>query len=224
MTDLFLTLPRIDERLFVELFRQVIGSPPPARWRTGGSDWVRYLLHTDFHAPLRFNLDRSRGGRLPARAVRGATGAGIRGRFAGAEGPARPRRGAPGRRGPDRRHRGGACRPRFPGRPSIVDCCWLGRPEPARRRWHGPSHAPATSSSSTRAPRSGNRPAVSTSTCGRSASRSRRRGATPRRSCSSTRSTASAIASSSPDRTRSTRRTSSTRSSSRSRAWTRRSP
>ena len=57
VTDLFLTLPRIDERLFVAIFRQVIGSPPPRRWRTGGSDWVRYLLHTDFHAPLRFKLD-----------------------------------------------------------------------------------------------------------------------------------------------------------------------
>ena len=57
VTDLFLTFPRIDERLFIEIFRQVIGSPPPRRWRTGGSDWVRYLLHTDFHAPLRFNLD-----------------------------------------------------------------------------------------------------------------------------------------------------------------------
>jgi len=57
VTDLFLTLPRIDERLFVEIFRQVIGVPPPRRWRAGGSDWVRYLLHTDFHAPLRFKLD-----------------------------------------------------------------------------------------------------------------------------------------------------------------------
>jgi AAA+ superfamily predicted ATPase len=57
VTELFLTLPRIDERLFVEIFRQVVGSPPPRRWRTGGGDWVRYLLHTDFHAPLRFKLD-----------------------------------------------------------------------------------------------------------------------------------------------------------------------
>lgn len=56
VTDLALTLPRIDESLFVELFRKVIGAPPPRRWRTGGGDWVRYLLHTDFHAPLRLNL------------------------------------------------------------------------------------------------------------------------------------------------------------------------
>ena len=56
VTDLVLTLPRIDESLFVELFRKVIGAPPPRRWRTGGGDWVRYLLHSDFHAPLRLNL------------------------------------------------------------------------------------------------------------------------------------------------------------------------
>ena len=56
VTDLVLTLPRIDEPLFVELFRKVIGAPPPRRWRTGGGEWVRYLLHTDFHAPLRLNL------------------------------------------------------------------------------------------------------------------------------------------------------------------------
>lgn len=56
VTDLFLTLPRIDEALFTEIFRKVIGAPPPRRWRTGGGDWVRYLLHSDFHAPLRLNL------------------------------------------------------------------------------------------------------------------------------------------------------------------------
>lgn len=56
VTDLVLTLPRIDETMFVEVFRKVIGAPPPRRWRTGGGDWVRYLLHTDFHAPLRLNL------------------------------------------------------------------------------------------------------------------------------------------------------------------------
>lgn len=57
VADMYLTLPRVDERLFVEIFRQVIGAPPPRRWRSGGSDWVRYLLHTDLHAPLRFELD-----------------------------------------------------------------------------------------------------------------------------------------------------------------------
>ncbi len=56
VTDLVLKLPRIDEAVFVDVFRKVIGAPPPRRWRSGGGDWVRYLLHTDFHAPLRLNL------------------------------------------------------------------------------------------------------------------------------------------------------------------------
>jgi AAA+ superfamily predicted ATPase len=56
VTDLVLTLPRIDDRLFVEVFQKVLGTPPPAGWGGGGSDWTRYLLHTDFHAPLRLKL------------------------------------------------------------------------------------------------------------------------------------------------------------------------
>ena len=57
VTDLFLTLPRIDDKLFSGIFNKVTGVPAPPRWRVGGSDWVRYLLHTDFHAPLRLSLD-----------------------------------------------------------------------------------------------------------------------------------------------------------------------
>ena len=56
-TDLILTLPRVDTRLFADTFRQVIGAPPPPRWRTGGADWVRYVVHSDFHAPQRLKLD-----------------------------------------------------------------------------------------------------------------------------------------------------------------------
>ena len=56
-TDLILTLPRIDSRLFSEIFRQVLGAPLPPRWRSGGADWVRYLVHSDFHAPLRLKLN-----------------------------------------------------------------------------------------------------------------------------------------------------------------------
>lgn len=56
VTDLVLTLPRIDERLFVQIFEQVMGVAPPPAWSTGGGDWVRYLLHADFHAPLRLVL------------------------------------------------------------------------------------------------------------------------------------------------------------------------
>lgn len=58
VADLFLTLPRIDEGLFAEIFRRVLGASPPRRGRDGG-DWFRYLLHTDFHAPLRLKLDPS---------------------------------------------------------------------------------------------------------------------------------------------------------------------
>ena len=57
VTDLFLALPRVDDKLFAAIFSKVMGAPPPPRWRVGGSDWVRYLLHTDFHAPLRLALD-----------------------------------------------------------------------------------------------------------------------------------------------------------------------
>lgn len=56
VADLVLTLPRIDERLFVEIFRQVFGTAPPAGWPARGGEWTRYLLHTDFHAPLRLDL------------------------------------------------------------------------------------------------------------------------------------------------------------------------
>jgi ATP-dependent Zn protease len=56
VTDLFLTLPRIDERLFPAILRQVLGAPPPVRWNAGGADWVRYLVHADFHALPRLGL------------------------------------------------------------------------------------------------------------------------------------------------------------------------
>jgi len=56
VTDLFLTLPRIDEELFPAILRQVIGAPPPPRWNAGGTDWVRYLVHADFHALPRLAL------------------------------------------------------------------------------------------------------------------------------------------------------------------------
>jgi AAA+ superfamily predicted ATPase len=56
VADLVLTMPRIDEKLFVQIFRHVMRASPPASWRKGGGDWVRYLLHSDFHAPLRLKL------------------------------------------------------------------------------------------------------------------------------------------------------------------------
>jgi len=56
VADLTLALPRIDERLFPAIFQNVFKAPLPRSWRNGGSDWVRYLLHSDFHAPLRLRL------------------------------------------------------------------------------------------------------------------------------------------------------------------------
>jgi AAA+ superfamily predicted ATPase len=57
VADLVLTMPRFDEKLFGQIFRHVMRASPPAGWRRGGSDWVRYLLHSDFHAPLRLKLN-----------------------------------------------------------------------------------------------------------------------------------------------------------------------
>jgi AAA+ superfamily predicted ATPase len=61
VADLVLTLPRIDGQRFVEILKRVTGAPPPAGWDADGGEWVRYLLHSDFHAPvrLRFNAPES---------------------------------------------------------------------------------------------------------------------------------------------------------------------
>jgi AAA+ superfamily predicted ATPase len=56
VADLCLTLPRLDEKLFTKVLKAVMGAPPPARWNSGGGDWVRYLLHSDFHALRRLAL------------------------------------------------------------------------------------------------------------------------------------------------------------------------
>lgn len=58
VTDLVLTLPRIDPALFVKIFEGVFHVPPPTGWDVGpdGADWTRYLLHTDFHAPQGLKL------------------------------------------------------------------------------------------------------------------------------------------------------------------------
>ena len=56
VADLTLKLPRIDERLFPAVFQNAFGVTPPKGWRNGSRDWVRYLLHSDFHAPLRLKL------------------------------------------------------------------------------------------------------------------------------------------------------------------------
>ena len=56
VADLTLKLPRIDERPFPAIFQNAFGVALPKGWRNGGRDWVRYLLHSDFHAPIRLKL------------------------------------------------------------------------------------------------------------------------------------------------------------------------
>jgi AAA+ superfamily predicted ATPase len=56
VADLVLTLPRIDARLFAEIFSRLFGAAPPDGWDAGGGEWCRYLLHSDFHAPARLRL------------------------------------------------------------------------------------------------------------------------------------------------------------------------
>lgn len=55
-TDLVLRLPMLDEQSFETLFARVMGFPLPRGWRAGGTQWVRYLLHTDLEHPRRMLL------------------------------------------------------------------------------------------------------------------------------------------------------------------------
>lgn len=55
-TDLVLRLPTLDEQSFETLFARVMGFPLPRGWRAGGTQWVRYLLHTDLEHPRRMVL------------------------------------------------------------------------------------------------------------------------------------------------------------------------
>jgi ATP-dependent Zn protease len=51
VSDLVLTLPRIDAAAFVEIFQAMYDVAPPAGWdQPDGGAWTRHLLHTDFHA------------------------------------------------------------------------------------------------------------------------------------------------------------------------------
>lgn len=58
VADLVLTLPRIDAALFTAIFWRLFQTPPPPAWDTDAEHgaWTRYLLHTDFHAPVRLRL------------------------------------------------------------------------------------------------------------------------------------------------------------------------
>jgi AAA+ superfamily predicted ATPase len=56
VSDLLLSLPRIDGKLFPKIFKRVFGLAPPTGWDAPNADWPRYLRHTDFHAPIRLTL------------------------------------------------------------------------------------------------------------------------------------------------------------------------
>ncbi|HMA20706.1 MAG TPA: AAA family ATPase, partial [Gemmatimonadaceae bacterium] len=56
ITDLVLKFPRIDRKLFARIFERVFGTKPSAGWEGKDSDWTRYLVPADFHAPRRLGL------------------------------------------------------------------------------------------------------------------------------------------------------------------------
>ncbi|WP_449191383.1 AAA family ATPase [Thauera sp.] len=59
-TDLVLSLPEVDDDLFVELFGRIMDRALPADWQQGGTEWVRYVLPTDFHQAAKLKLDSGR--------------------------------------------------------------------------------------------------------------------------------------------------------------------
>ena len=56
ITDLVLKFPRIDRKLFARIFERVFGVAPSTGWEGTDSDWTRYLVPADFHAPRRLGL------------------------------------------------------------------------------------------------------------------------------------------------------------------------
>ncbi len=56
LTDLILKFPRIDRKLFARIFERVFGVAPATGWEGADSDWTRYLVPADFHAPRRLGL------------------------------------------------------------------------------------------------------------------------------------------------------------------------
>lgn len=56
MADLVLSFPRIDRQRFARIFERVFGVKPVAGWEGEGSDWTRFLVPADFHAPRRLGL------------------------------------------------------------------------------------------------------------------------------------------------------------------------
>ncbi len=56
VTDLVLSFPRIDRRLFARIFERVFHAKPTPGWDAPATDWTRYLVPADFHAPRRLDL------------------------------------------------------------------------------------------------------------------------------------------------------------------------
>jgi AAA+ superfamily predicted ATPase len=56
IADLVLEFPRIDRKLFAQIFERVFHAKPAAGWDTAGADWTRYLVPADFHTPRRLRL------------------------------------------------------------------------------------------------------------------------------------------------------------------------
>lgn len=54
--DLHLRLPTINEEVFREQFRRILGATLPSGWRRGGTHWVRYVVATDFHQAVKAGL------------------------------------------------------------------------------------------------------------------------------------------------------------------------
>jgi hypothetical protein len=60
VTDLVLKFRRIDRRVFERIFERVFHAKPGPGWEGVESDWTRYLVPADFHAPRRLGLDREK--------------------------------------------------------------------------------------------------------------------------------------------------------------------
>ena len=56
VTDLTISFPRIDRRLFPLIFERVFGAKPADGWDEPAIDWTQYLVPADFHAPRRLEL------------------------------------------------------------------------------------------------------------------------------------------------------------------------
>ena len=57
VTDLVLTFPQIDRRVFARIFERVFETKPTPGWDAPGADWTRYLVPADFHVPRRLGLN-----------------------------------------------------------------------------------------------------------------------------------------------------------------------